>query len=102
MGVRKWLLHLVKPHDSNSVLPESAVLAVMIRLSERIGAISSNCLGFPIPDKVKTFPVVMYKKKITRSDKTCFIEGRQHSILMMVRNDHFSWYMMLVFRYGHS
>lgn len=68
----------------------------MVRLGSRMDDYSQSFLGFRLPEKVTGFAATMMKKKIAKSGDTCFIEGRQHVLLMMVN---ISAYVLL---YAHK
>ena len=81
----KTFLQQYENADKTLKFPDSHCLSVMARLGSRIEDFSSSHLGFRIPDRVTGFAATMFKKKQAKSDKTCYIEGRQHVLLMMVR-----------------
>ena len=84
VGYRDFLQQFWKEDRSGLKFPDSHCVSVMSRLGSRMDDFSSSHLGFKLPDKVKGFAALMMKKKIAKSSDTCFIEGRQHVMLMMV------------------
>lgn len=84
MGIKNYLQEIQKVDKTGPLISDKKCIAVMTRLAERMASISPSWLGFSLPERVKDFPVTMMKKKIAKSDKTCYIEGRQHILLMMV------------------
>ena len=84
MGYQTFLQQFKKPSTEELKYSDSHCISVMSRLGSRMDDWSPSILGFSLPEKVTKFAATMLKKKIAKSDKTCFIEGRQHVFLMMV------------------